>query len=273
MAREIIALTAGSRSSKSLASSSRPESRSRPRVSWVRSFEPIDMPSKCSRNCSARMALLGTSHIMITLRPSLPPAEARFRPLLGEHVDHLLGLAEGAHERHHDLDVVQAHVAAHAHQRLALHREGLAEGLADVARRAAKAEHRVFFLGLVARAADQLPVLVALEVGQAHDHRLRPERGGDRGDALGQLVDVEGARRGVAAGHALDRLLQVGVDVRIVEDRLRVHADVVVDDELEPRQADAGVRHLREVEGELRVADVHHDLHRRVRQLDRAARR
>ena len=44
-------------------------------------------------------------------------------------------------------------------------------------------------------------------------------------------------------------------------------ADVVVDDELEPREADARVRHLREVERELRVADVHHDLDRRVRQL------
>jgi hypothetical protein len=59
MAREIIALTAGSRSSKSPASCSSPESRSRPKVNWVRSLLPIDMPSKCSRNCSARMALLG----------------------------------------------------------------------------------------------------------------------------------------------------------------------------------------------------------------------
>ena len=41
IARAISALTAGSRSSKSAASSSRPESRSRPSVSWVRSFEPI----------------------------------------------------------------------------------------------------------------------------------------------------------------------------------------------------------------------------------------
>mmetsp|Transcript_53285 Transcript_53285/g.125039 ORF Transcript_53285/g.125039 Transcript_53285/m.125039 type:complete len:203 (-) Transcript_53285:2310-2918(-) len=76
MAREIRALTAGSRSSKSPASCSRPESRSRPSVSCVRSLEPIDMPSKCSRNCSARMALLGTSHIMISRRPSTP----RLRP-------------------------------------------------------------------------------------------------------------------------------------------------------------------------------------------------
>ena len=40
-----MALTAGSRSSKSLAKSSRPESQSRPRVSWVRSLEPMEKPS------------------------------------------------------------------------------------------------------------------------------------------------------------------------------------------------------------------------------------
>ncbi len=39
-----------------------------------------------------------------------------------------------------------------------------------------------------------------------------------------------------------------------------MHADVVVDDELEAGQAHAVVRQLREVEGQLRVADVHHQL-------------
>jgi PleD family two-component response regulator len=51
MAMESIFLTAGSRSSKSAAT--RPESRSRPRVSWVMSLEPIEKPSKYSRNSSA----------------------------------------------------------------------------------------------------------------------------------------------------------------------------------------------------------------------------
>jgi hypothetical protein len=70
MARESRNFTAASRSSK--ASATRPESRSRPRVSWVRSFEPMEKPSKYSRNCSARMALLGISHIMISRRPFFP---------------------------------------------------------------------------------------------------------------------------------------------------------------------------------------------------------
>ena len=41
----------------------------------------MDMPSKYSKNCSANTALLGTSHIMMMRRPSLPPIDARFKPL------------------------------------------------------------------------------------------------------------------------------------------------------------------------------------------------
>jgi hypothetical protein len=41
----------------------------------------------------------------------------------------------------------------------------------------------------------------------------------------------------------------------------------VVDDELQPREADAGVRQRREGEGALRVADVHHDLDRHLGHL------
>src|SRR5204863_3610993 len=67
--------TASSRSSKWPAMIA--ESRSSPRVSCVMSFEPMDMPSKCSRYCSASSALVGSSHIMITLSPCAP----RCRPL------------------------------------------------------------------------------------------------------------------------------------------------------------------------------------------------
>jgi hypothetical protein len=45
------------------------ESRSRPSVSCVMSFEPIDMPSKYSRYWSASTALVGSSHIMMTFSP------------------------------------------------------------------------------------------------------------------------------------------------------------------------------------------------------------
>ena len=44
----------------------------KPSVSCVRSFDPIENPSKYSRNSSARTAFDGSSHIMITSRPFLP---------------------------------------------------------------------------------------------------------------------------------------------------------------------------------------------------------
>ncbi len=193
------------------------------------------------------------------------PPSPRLRPCSASSLRHTLGLAESAHEWHHDLDVGQAHLVAHAPQRLALHRKRFPELGADVARGAAKTEHRVLFLGLVARAADQLAVFVALEIRQPHDHRLGPERGGDGRHALGHLVHIERTRRGMAPRHGLDGLLQVGIDVGIVQDRLRVNADVVVDDELQPRQAHALVGQLAEVEGQLRIADVHRDLDRDLR--------
>ena len=71
----------------------------------------------------------------------------------------------------------------------------------------------------------------------------------------------------MAASYAFNRLLQVSINVGVIQNGFGVYANVVVDDELQPRQADARIRHLSEVESELRVADVHHDLHGRVRQL------
>ena len=71
-------------------------------------------------------------------------------------------------------------------------------------------------------------------------------------------------RAGVAAGAALDLLALGGRQALDVEDGLRVDADDVVDDELDAGQADAGVGQLGELEGEFRVADVHHDLDRHV---------
>ena len=50
-----------------------------------------------------------------------------------------------------------------------------------------------------------------------------------------------------------------------LEQRLRVDADVAVDDELEAREAHAFVGQPLELERELRIADVHHDLGRRRR--------
>ena len=95
---------------------------------------------------------------------------------------------------------------------------------------------------LVALAAEQVRVLVGLEVGQPHDHLLRPERGGDRRHAFGDLAHVElgRARRSRAMRSSISRL-QLGRLRVELEQRLRMDADVAVDDELEPREAHAFV--------------------------------
>ena len=68
--------TASFRSSKP--SAKMPESLSIPNVSWVKSLEPIEKPSKYSKNCSANNAFDGISHIIIKRKPFSP----RFKPCL-----------------------------------------------------------------------------------------------------------------------------------------------------------------------------------------------
>src|SRR5207244_223106 len=153
----------------------------------------------------------------------------------------LFGFANRAYERHHQLDVGQAEGLAHLAQRRALELEAFAKARRNVARGAAEAEHGVLFIGLVALAAEELAVLVRLEIRQAHDHRLRPEGRGDGGDALHHLLYEKGARIGIAPRRLLDLALQRALELRIFEAGARMHADLVVDDEFEARQPDAGV--------------------------------
>ena len=184
-----------------------------------------------------------------------------------QHLDDLAALVQGAHERDHHPDVVQAHLATHAAHGPALQRERLGKAGVDVAAGAAEPDHRVLLVRLVAAAADQVGVFVGLEVRHAHDHRVRVHRSGDRGDALGQAADVELHRVGVAGDLALDLQLDLRVLPVVLQQRLGVHADVAGDDHLQPRQADAGVGQHGEVEGALRVGDVHHHLQRSRRHV------
>src|SRR5690606_16590605 len=71
---------------------------------------------------------------------------------------------------------------------------------------ATEAVHRGALGGLALRRAEEVGVLVGLEVRQAHDHRRRRHRGGDGGDALGEAVDVELHRPGVAGDARVDLL-------------------------------------------------------------------
>src|SRR5690606_34196118 len=76
--------------------------------------------------------------------------------------------------------------------------------------------------------------------------------------------DVEAHRIGIAGGALLHTFLDVGGQAVEVQQRLGVHADHAVDDELQTGQADTSVGQLGEVEGAVRIADVHHDLERQL---------
>src|SRR3989344_615067 len=185
--------------------------------------------------------------------------------VFGEQIHDLARFAQGTDERHHDFDVGQAHLVAHALEGATFEFEAVTERFADVTRGAAEAQHRVLFFRLVELAADQVGVFVGLEVRQTHDDLFRPERRCQGADAFDQFLDVE-ADRIVVAGNALvDAFLDVLRQAVVVQQRFRVHADHAVDDELQAGQAHTGVRQLCEVEGAVRVADVHHDLERQIR--------
>ena len=85
-------------------------------------------------------------------------------------------------------------------------------------------------------------------------------------------LDIEADRIGIAGDLAFHRIARVCVQRVEFQQRLGVHADHAVDDELQPRQADAGVRNLREIESAIGVADVHHDFQRRLAACRRARR-
>jgi hypothetical protein len=213
--------------------------------------------------------LLGQDRVRRDLahHDQLEVVRAAFETVLGEQFHHALGLFDVAHKGDHDLNVGQAELVPHLLHRRHFHLEAVAEAVGDVARGTPEAEHRVLFFRLVDLAAKQLAVLVRLEVGHAHDHGLRVEGRGDGGHALDQLLDEELLGRRVATRPAVDLVTQARRHLADVEDGLGVDADHVVDDELQARQADAGVGDLRELEGELRVAHVHHDLHRNLGQV------
>ena len=220
-------------------------SRDRRRASsWVRSFEPIENPSKSSLNSSASITLLGISHITYTSRPFSASREA-----VAVHLrQHVSRLAQRPAERDHDLHVGQPHVLPHPPHRRALEREALAVARVVVAGGAAEAEHRILLDGLEGRAAEQPRVLVGLEVREAHDHRARIERRRDLPDARGQRSTKNSAggrdaavcaRRSAAGRDAIGEPLRV-------EERERMDTDPGRDDELDAGEADSVARECRD---------------------------
>ena len=179
---------------------------------------------------------------MTTSRPFSP----RRSPFSASRAIGRGGLVDGADERDHDLEIGEAHPVANMTESLALHLEAGTEAGGGVSRGAAPAEHRVLFVGFEEVAAEKAGVLIGLEVAHADDDRLRRERGSDRRDTLRDALDEVVPRRRIGGGPLRDlRLERLRERVEFGEGA-RVDADRLVDDELEPCQADAVVRQLSE---------------------------
>ena len=173
---------------------------------------------------------------MMTLRPFSP----RFEPVRGEQLRDLLRLFQRAYERHHDLHVRESHFLAHALECAAFELEARTEGFIDVARGAAKPEHRIFLVRFVLPTADEIRVLVRLEIRQAHDHGFGRERGGNRARCLRTVCRCR-TRPGphnLPSGDG-SSAADSGRQLIEFEQRARVHADHAIDDELEPGETDA----------------------------------
>mmetsp|Transcript_5226 Transcript_5226/g.12433 ORF Transcript_5226/g.12433 Transcript_5226/m.12433 type:complete len:481 (+) Transcript_5226:192-1634(+) len=192
----------------------------------------------------------------VHLQPVLTSLQA---VLLQDLVD-IFGHVQGAHERDHDLHILQAHLTAHNLHGLQLHGEALLEEGVSVPPAATEANHGILLIRLVLLSSDQALVLVGLEVGQAHNDALGVHGGSQGGHTLSNLVDVELLRAAVAPHSLIDQGFRLGIQSVVVQEGLGVHADGVVDDELETGQANALVGELTEAEGRLRIANVHHDL-------------
>ena len=193
----------------------------------------------------------------VYLKAVLPALET----VAGHGIEDALRLLHAPAERHHDADIRQAHVFAHAPQRGTLERETGGIGRVRVAGGAAETEHWIFLFGLEALATQEPRVFIGLEVRKPDNHGLGIERRPDHADAFGKLLDEVVRRLRIVAHELLDFLARLGRDDLFRADqRHRVHLDVLADDEFHPRQPDAVVGKHRGPECQFGIAEVQHDL-------------
>src|SRR3989338_7392735 len=215
-----------------------PESRSRPSVSCVRSLEPIDMPSNISRNSSARMALEGISHIITTDNPFFPRSSPAFFMTSSTFFPSSI-------VRH---DVVEAHFFAHLTHGLALKQERFFELRIVVAGSSAPAEHRIFFVWLKEVTPEERAVFVALKIGEADDDFFGVESSGDLCDAKGKIVNVVIAAIAPPARLRVYCPFELCVELVVVNEGKRVHADRRSDNEFLARKPHATIGQKRFLE-------------------------
>ena len=170
-------------------------------------------------------------------------------------------LVQCAHKRNHDFHIGQPHGIAHIFQSFAFQCKRVFEIVGHITRRAAEAQHRVFFVRFVQVAAHQAGVFVGFEIGHAHDGFARINRSGQCGHALGDFVHIKIGGRRIAGNTFADFVLQIAVQFVKLNQCFRMDADLTVDDKFHTRQTDAFAWNIGERKRQFGIAHVHHDFH------------
>ena len=154
-------------------------------------------------------------------------------PIFRHHFQHTIRLCRCPAERHHDDDIAKADVLANTFQRATFKRKAFAIAFIIIARGAPEPEHRIFFVRLEGGSAQEMGILIRLEVAQPHDHGIWVVNRGDLGDAKCERLDEEFGRIGKPRGQRanLAQLGSVG-DALGVQQGHRMRLDRIADDEL-----------------------------------------
>ena len=100
-----------------------------------------------------------------------------------------ISLFDGAAERDHRNDVGEAESFAGFLEGETLEGEGFLVFFMGVAGGAAESEHRIFFVRLKIRSADETGIFVGFKIGEPDDDGIWVADGGNLGEALGEFVD------------------------------------------------------------------------------------
>ena len=119
------------------------------------------------------------------------------------------------------------------------------------------------FFWLVALAANQLGVFIALKIAQTYDHWIWRKRGGDGGHAFGQAIHIKIDRAGIALNTRINLGFDRCVLLIVFQQCFWVHANVAIDNHFKARQTHAGIGQLTKFKRAFWVRDIHHNLERR----------
>ena len=182
-----------------------------------------------------------------------------FQAVFFEHFQHRFRFGKRAHKGNHHFHIGQPHHIAHIFHRAAFQRKARFEVVRHITRRTTEAQHGVFFVWLILRAAEQACVFVGFEIRHPHDDFFRISRCRQRGDAFGKFVHIKINGRCVACDAVGDFGLQFRRLFIKLQQRVGVDANLAVNHKLHPRQADAFAGQVGKRERHFGVAHVHHN--------------